>query len=482
MKKIVSVLLSLLMVFTLCGVGVSANGDDDVTVDFDDVTGNIGFAQVYFKNIWVNKGENTIDLRIKNNSGITDLNITFNLPEGITVTAVQNGDMGEAVLNNGVITVSSSEEYTDNGCVAKVTFNVTASGSNTVEIDCTALNGQRAEHIVPASCDIRVKKVNGDVDDDGDRDATDLANLKLHLAGAKAIGDEGVVNPDVNGDDEVVATDLAQLKLMLAGVEFDDSLKILTIGNSFAIDATQHLYGIMDEGGVQNIVLANLFIAGCSITPHANNLDEEAEKYIYYKNTDGTWHSTPDFSANEALEQEDWDIVCIQQGPEDSGVPETFERLEDLIDHIKAVQPTAEIIWHMTWSYPEYSTAVGFDEYFNNDQMTMYNAIVDCVQDIILPNDRISKVMPVGTTIQNLRTSYLGDTLNRDGLHLSRGIGRYAAALTWYSVITGNSIDDITFVPSDFPEIAENMLAIKDAVNKALANPYEVTQSAYTEK
>ena len=90
--------------------------------------------------------------------------------------------------------------------------------------------------------------------------------------------------------------------------------------------------------------------------------------------------------------------------------------------------------------------------------------------------------MPVGTTIQNLRTSYLGDTLNRDGLHLSHGIGRYAAALTWYSVITGNSIDDITFVPSDYPEIAENMLAIKDAVNKALANPYEVTQSAYTEK
>ena len=136
----------------------------------------------------------------------------------------------------------------------------------------------------------------------------------------------------------------------------------------------------------------------------------------------------------------------------------------------------------MTWSYPEYSTNVGFDEYFNSDQMTMYNAIINTTKQIILPNSRISKVMPVGTTIQNLRTSYLGDTLNRDGLHLSHGIGRYAAALTWYSVITGNSIDDITFVPSDFPEIGENMLAIKDAVNKALVKPYEVTQSAYTEK
>ena len=257
-------------------------------------------------------------------------------------------------------------------------------------------------------------------------------------------------------------------------------MKILAIGNSFSIDAMEHLYGIMEDGGVKNIVLGNLYIAGCPIKTHVNNLVNNAENYQNYKNTDGTWVETADFSANEALGQEEWDIISIQQNSGASGKTSSYKELETLINHIKSVQPTAKIVWHMTWAYAQNSTSTGFANY-NGDQITMYNAIIGCVENIIVPNNSISKVVPVGTAMQNLRTSYIGDTLNRDGNHLSYGMGRYTAALTWYAALTGNSIDGITFVPENYPEIADNLPAIKDAVNKAIANPYEVTQSAYTE-
>ena len=322
------------------------------------------------------------------------------------------------------------------------------------------------------------KVVKGDVDGDDDCDTADLANLKLLLAEIKEVGDKDIVHPDVNTDGLVNTTDLEQLRIMLSGGEIDDTLKILAIGNSFSVDAMQHLYGILEDGGIQKYVLGNLYIGGCSIETHVSNLDTQATAYKYYKNTDGVWNGYKDFSANEALAEEDWDIISIQQASAKSGRPNSYDDLEALINHIKAVQPNAEIVWHMTWAYAQDSDSTAFAGY-DNDQMTMYNAIVDCVENIIVPNDSISKIMPVGTAIQNLRTSYLGDTLNRDGNHLSAGTGRYTAALTWYSVLTGNSIDNISFVPSEFPEIEAQLPAIKDAVNKATANPFKVTESAY---
>ena len=132
----------------------------------------------------------------------------------------------------------------------------------------------------------------------------------------------------------------------------------------------------------------------------------------------------------------------------------------------------------MTWAYQQDSTHSGFPNY-NSDQMTMYNSILSVVENKILTNDDISFVIPSGTAIQNLRTSTLGDTLTRDGYHLSHGIGRYTAALTWLAKITGYDISKITATPADHPDVATYLDHIKDAVVKAIANPYEVTVSAY---
>ena len=55
--------------------------------------------------------------------------------------------------------------------------------------------------------------------------------------------------------------------------------------------------------------------------------------------------------------------------------------------------------------------------------------------------------------------------MTRDGFHLSEGIGRYCAALTAASKFF--DIESVSFVPSEFPEVANNIDKIKQAVIKA---------------
>lgn len=78
-----------------------------------------------------------------------------------------------------------------------------------------------------------------------------------------------------------------------------------------------------------------------------------------------------------------------------------------------------------------------------------------------------------------MRTSYVGDTITRDGYHMSYDIGRYLTALTYAKVLTGCDLADVTYTPSDQTYTTEAIAAMKDAVNKAVATPYAVTQSAY---
>ena len=132
----------------------------------------------------------------------------------------------------------------------------------------------------------------------------------------------------------------------------------------------------------------------------------------------------------------------------------------------------------MTWAYQQDSTHSSFPNY-NNDQMTMYNMIISTVKECIDPN-KFDIIIPCATSIQNARTSFMGDTLTRDGYHLDLTIGRYIAGLTWFASITNSSIDNIVYNPSVGTINADMMEAAKEAVVNAIKTPYAVTNSTYT--
>ena len=249
------------------------------------------------------------------------------------------------------------------------------------------------------------------------------------------------------------------------------SIKILAIGNSFSIDAMEYLWHILRAGGVEEIVLGDLFIGGCPVSLHAQNIKDDAHTYIYLKNTDGVWRETPEASLTDGLLDEDWDIVTLQQASHDSGLPETYVRQDEVLGYIKANRPHARIYWHMTWAYQGDSTHPAFPRY-GCDQTAMYQAILNAVQTEVLTRPAYAGILPVGTVIQNLRATPLGDTLTRDGFHLSLDFGRYAAALTWASVLCDIDPDTVDWLPSGCTHMKEHLNKIRKAVKRAIFKPF----------
>ena len=260
------------------------------------------------------------------------------------------------------------------------------------------------------------------------------------------------------------------------------SISILAIGNSFSVDGMQYLYDILKADGAENIVLGNLYIAGCSLETHASNFSGNTAAYTYYKNTSGTWTSTESSKPLTALTERKWDYITLQQVSGNSGQSASYQPyLNKLLSIVKTNCPGAKIYWHMTWAYQANSTHSSFANYSSN-QTTMYNAIVSAVKGTILPISDFAGVIPSGTAIQNLRTSEYGDTVTRDGYHLSYDAGRLTAALTWAGILYGTDPLKITWKPSGYTFSETQGDAIRSAAADAIKTPYSVTKSAFTEE
>lgn len=260
----------------------------------------------------------------------------------------------------------------------------------------------------------------------------------------------------------------------------EKSISILAIGNSFSVDAMEYVYGMLEDLGYTDIFLGNLFISGCPLKKHAENFTSNAAAYRFYHNQEGEWFNVESFRPLDALMMEEWDYITLQQASGNSGQLDTYEPyLGTMLSLLKEKRPGARLAWHMTWAYQaDCSTVTAFNNY-NKDQMTMYNAIIDVVQTKILKMPDFFTIIPSGTAVQNLRTSYMGDTITRDGYHMSYDMGRYLTGLTYVKTLLGCDLNDITYLPSKYNYTKKDILAIKDAVNKAIANPFTVTASAY---
>ena len=263
-------------------------------------------------------------------------------------------------------------------------------------------------------------------------------------------------------------------------VDEHKTIRILAIGNSFSVDAMEYLYDILWDLGYRKITLGDMYKAGCSLEEHAGWFAEnEGSNYVFYQNTTDEWIRTFGYKPLDALHYADWDFITMQQGSMNTGLVDTFEPyLGNLIAIVTRECPDAKLFWHMTWAYHRESDHAAFPSY-GSDQMTMYNAIVNAVKTIVLAREEFVDVIPNGTAVQNMRTSFLADNLTRDGYHLSLREGRFLAALTYAKILTGCDLAAISYTPEQYEYDNFLVAAIKDAVNKACAAPFEVTMSAY---
>lgn len=250
--------------------------------------------------------------------------------------------------------------------------------------------------------------------------------------------------------------------------ELDPKLEVVSYNLSYS-DSVYILYAIANEGfDREEYEIKMLF------------WNEAQDDYVL--GTESYSVSTSYFYRPEyVISYTDWDYITLQQVSGSSGLADTYSPyLENIVAFVNQhkTNENAKLYWHMTWAYQADSSKSEFASY-GKDQMTMYNGILNAVKTKILTNSSFAGVIPSGTAIQNLRTSHLGDTLTRDGHHLSYGIGRYTAGLTYLAAITGIDISNITATPSAYSDVATHLDCIKDAVKKAIAKPYEITESAY---
>ena len=295
--------------------------------------------------------------------------------------------------------------------------------------------------------------------------------LKVRLNTSAGIWEKTV---NVMDDRQLISGVLANFIVDMNDAYRKTSIKLLSIGNSFSLDAHEYLWDIIKSSGdYDNIVLGNLYLGGGTLSTHVKNHVGEVSEYTYYLNETGKRTTLKEYDLLTALTGEDWDYITLQQASGSSGIASTYyPYLDLLIDIVRAICPEAKLLWHMTWAYQQDCTLSAFSKY-GNDQMVMYEAILSVVEDVVVPCGAISEALPVGTAIQNLRTSPLGDTLTRDGCHLSK-LGCFAAGLMWYRALTGKSIDDISDMPHPIIYTEEELLYIKDAIEKAYWNPYTI--------
>lgn len=252
-----------------------------------------------------------------------------------------------------------------------------------------------------------------------------------------------------------------------------NSLKVLCLGNSYSIDSMEYLYDIAKDGGVEQVILGNLTISACNLDMHWENMSSGSSLYAYRLNQNGKWAVTEKAVAQNVLKDGEWDVVVIQI----ADVFNSYNQLPDIVEYVEenVANPDLRIYWNLNWAYQQDSTHGNF-KHFNNSQSEMYDKILGYATRNINPYAKIDGIIPSGTAIQNLRTTSIGDTLTRDGYHLSYDYGRYCAALTWFSFLTEKNADCINWVPPEQSHIKKELDLIKKSVNDAIATPLAVTE------
>ena len=194
------------------------------------------------------------------------------------------------------------------------------------------------------------------------------------------------------------------------------------------------------------MIVTNLYIGGCSIDRHVENIAGNKAAYRYTKfDVEGRKTIRQNVSLESVINEEQWDYISVQQVSGQSGFYESYVRLPELIAWIREKVPGARIMLHQTWAYAADSKHADFPKY-DSSQEKMHGAICDAVKRVMASND-IDGIIPSGPAIQFLRDKTGNYDHTRDGYHLSLGMGRYTAACTWFATLTRKNVNKVRFRP-----------------------------------
>jgi len=271
------------------------------------------------------------------------------------------------------------------------------------------------------------------------------------------------------------------------------TVRILTIGNSFSRNATNHLDDLALAGG-HTLIHTPLVIGGSSFQVHADKVKTEGKARLYTNGKDLIGNLTSD----------KWDYVTIQQASIKSHDFSTYQPYADILrDYITKHAPQAKLLTHQTWAYrkddPRF-TKPSDKPGEPKTQEEMYRGLTAAYDK--LATEFGAKIIPVGDAMfaadtdaewgfkpvtgfdpKTAKKPELPDqthslhvgwrwttkdgktTLGMDGHHANLA-GEYLGACVWYEVLFGESAVGNSYIPKGFD--AEYARFLQETAHKAV--------------
>jgi hypothetical protein len=230
------------------------------------------------------------------------------------------------------------------------------------------------------------------------------------------------------------------------------AVKLLTIGNSFADNATAFLPQMAKAGG-HELTLFRANLGGHSFQQHVGYLRafevdaNDPKGHVYAaKNAAGAQEK---WSLRQALENQPWDVVTIQQVSNLSYKFETFQPDANvLIDYVHKNAPTAKVMILETWGYPaDYLAKSNFKD---TTAETMPRAVKEAYAKLAAETGLA--IIPVGDAFQAALTQKPDLRLNMPADKHANKAGQYLGAAVLYEALFHDSAEANPFKPADVPD------------------------------
>ncbi len=238
------------------------------------------------------------------------------------------------------------------------------------------------------------------------------------------------------------------------------TVKILTIGNSFADSLRRYFPQVVTSTEDCELVIGYLNIGGCSFERHWGNIEKEIADPTTPAHFKETYLSK--------IKSEDWDFISIQQVSAKSWVYDSYQPFADkMIEFLKA-NSNAEIVIQQTWAYhPAEKRLVGW----GFPQREMYEKLTDAYNT--LAKKHSLRVIPTGDAVQLARETEPGGydpadpakVFTSDGAHLNAR-GQYLQACVWFGMLFDEPVSKVKFQPKELT--AEDAAFLREAAQKAV--------------
>ncbi|MFK5922887.1 MAG: DUF4886 domain-containing protein [Verrucomicrobiota bacterium] len=258
-----------------------------------------------------------------------------------------------------------------------------------------------------------------------------------------------------------------------------ETVKLLTVGNSFAINATQYLPDLVKSFPDCELLLGAANIGGAPLDKHyklaiESETDGNIKPYRYRKA--GSKEKSRKVNLKEILAAEKWDVITIQQYSAYSFKREKFvPYFKNLHDYIKKQVPQARIMVHQTWAYRADDARFRKQEFKQADMYRLltenYRFFAKKSQCAILPSgaafdlcrkkqqpafsfpdpdfdyaDPVKGSLPKQEGSLNVGWRWSKGKFSLDAHHANER-GCYLAACVWFEKLFGKDVRQTDFVP-----------------------------------